>query len=646
MQGLAASKWARKPATPSDPLCPSLSHVAASNTTSQPLLVPLSNSPAFTSVLMSVPIQSPLLTQQPAPAAHQQFCEPLFVLPKKTAVRISASSPTTSSASVAVSASIVSSAITSSPPRFTQSELPAASTLPLPLESASGSSAVFPTRTEERISSADVFFGEDSFTTPGEPEEIFEGESKAKRDSEGLDQLSGPNQPATSLSELNPSLSDIEKLPPISEQTSMANSSTGSRGSAGGSGAFVNPYIAYVAEIDPDGTMDDGRSYVGGARHYVDKPPTKSNPPASYSAARPANSNKTAPPSSRPSTNTAQNQASYKQQPGSSAGSSSKQRSSRSDRGITESRWSGRPLATADMLPEDFFGTAKAVSTPAATSSQRNPSRYEDSPRTESWQTPKTASTAWNEPQPTKFTPVQQSHNYQSGVSRTQPEPRTPSQPHEYQTGVSRTQPEPRTLSQPHEYQLGVSRTQYEPISMIRQEESSTDLYEVKQALDTIPLNSPGHEKEYIRTQTSMSRSQPMYQSFESSRRGSMRNNGAPSQGYTYESDTESSSTYRSHVTSSSRDGFHKPAMSNIEPRYEQTPPQNQGNPLFLQYPIGDGCHVVVAIYVEKDAQSALKRFPNIERTRQESSRRDKTLDEMAVIFKEVLEDEKKNLTG
>ncbi|KAF8939603.1 hypothetical protein BGZ58_009209 [Dissophora ornata] len=87
----------------------------------------------------------------------------------------------------------------------------------------------------------------------------------------------------------------------------------------------------------------------------------------------------------------------------------------------------------------------------------------------------------------------------------------------------------------------------------------------------------------------------------------------------------------------------------NNGPQILRTYPQDDqslGDPLFLQYPIGDGCHMVVAMYVEKDAQSASRRFPNIARARLESSNRTKTPEEVAVIFREALEDEKKNVTG
>lgn len=69
--------------------------------------------------------------------------------------------------------------------------------------------------------------------------------------------------------------------------------------------------------------------------------------------------------------------------------------------------------------------------------------------------------------------------------------------------------------------------------------------------------------------------------------------------------------------------------------------PDLPGDPLFLQYPIGDGCHVVVAMYVERDPAIALRRFPTLQRTRLTSGHKAKTMDQMAAIFQEALEDEK-----
>lgn len=74
--------------------------------------------------------------------------------------------------------------------------------------------------------------------------------------------------------------------------------------------------------------------------------------------------------------------------------------------------------------------------------------------------------------------------------------------------------------------------------------------------------------------------------------------------------------------------------------------PEPPGDPLFMQYPIGDGCYVVLAMYVEKDAATALKRFPTLQRTRLLSAPRARNLEQMANIFKEALEEEKEACLG
>ncbi|KAF9979768.1 hypothetical protein BGZ65_006045 [Modicella reniformis] len=88
-----------------------------------------------------------------------------------------------------------------------------------------------------------------------------------------------------------------------------------------------------------------------------------------------------------------------------------------------------------------------------------------------------------------------------------------------------------------------------------------------------------------------------------------------------------------------SRSDLQQKHGKNEPPRAAQFEPP--GDPLFLQYPIGDGCHVVVAMYVERDPATALRRFPTLQRTRLMSAHKAKTMDQMAAIFKEALEDEK-----
>ncbi|KAI8347816.1 hypothetical protein B0O80DRAFT_191939 [Mortierella sp. GBAus27b] len=65
--------------------------------------------------------------------------------------------------------------------------------------------------------------------------------------------FSHPSQPPTSSSRIS------------SHSTMSANKPSNSPTSS-------NPWQTFVEDADPDGTMDDGRGYVGGPRHYVDNP--------------------------------------------------------------------------------------------------------------------------------------------------------------------------------------------------------------------------------------------------------------------------------------------------------------------------------------------------------------------------------------
>jgi hypothetical protein len=75
-------------------------------------------------------------------------------------------------------------------------------------------------------------------------------------------------------------------------------------------------------------------------------------------------------------------------------------------------------------------------------------------------------------------------------------------------------------------------------------------------------------------------------------------------------------------------------------------PEEIPGDPRFFQYNVGDGCHMVVAMYMERDASTALKRFPQLVRVRNDSSGSVKSVDEVAEIFKSAVLEEKKSLTS
>ncbi|KAF9905348.1 hypothetical protein EC991_001713 [Linnemannia zychae] len=76
------------------------------------------------------------------------------------------------------------------------------------------------------------------------------------------------------------------------------------------------------------------------------------------------------------------------------------------------------------------------------------------------------------------------------------------------------------------------------------------------------------------------------------------------------------------------------------------TPEENTGDPRFFQYNVGDGCHMVVAMYMERDASTALARFPGLARVRNDSSSSVKSVDQVTEIFRSAVIEEKMNITG
>ncbi|KAF9434898.1 hypothetical protein BGZ76_007242 [Entomortierella beljakovae] len=600
MLGLTASKWATHSNSTAYSTCSQdaedmttfssnphlLSPQDSSTKTSSILSIQAtqSNPSVLTPFIMSVPVQSPFGT---APSSSP-LRYPLFVLPKKSIVRITAPLPP--------------SPTLSSTEKNIQKKTPDQSSSSLSTENNqehSGRASTDIIDNKASTSSAEAFFGEEQQSQAydlSNKDPSIKTENPIQHSSYGsIEPHSEPN----SLSEINTSNSTIDKQTPMSKPRTMGGDSQET---------FVNPYAAYVAEIDPEGTMDDGRSYVGGARHYVDDSALRDGhplgPPKSANATSVSAHQRRSPDIQQ---NQTHNKPSNMPPNASSRSSSIKQRGySRSDRDrrMPESRWSGRPLATADTLPEDFFGTAKAISTPTSSSAPKTLPRYEDPSSSSNWSSSR---------QPSTFNAGGRSSS-SSGQFETRGHT---------QTSESRYPP-PRT-----------------PVDDSRSEGYNS--------YDQKPPSSPGYTKYHQHA------GRPQYpnQEFDSARRNgqnedidhSMRTRDVDP----YDSDLESSVS-RVHLSSTSRDMSSNPALASNGNRVEPQPsapqalPIHSGNPLFLQYPIGDGCHVVVAMYVEKDAQTAVKRFPGIERTRQESSRRDKSLDDVAQIFKEALEDEKKNV--
>ncbi|KAG0320422.1 hypothetical protein BGZ99_004509 [Dissophora globulifera] len=371
----------------------------------------------------------------------------------------------------------------------------------------------------------------------------------------------------------------------------------------------VNPYVAYVKQFDPDNTMNDGRSYVGGARHHLDRPTHSGGRPTPH---QPADGWSTTPSGQRASPSQQQHQQPHadntrnnhvqlprqqhqnnqpNQQSSSGFGfqATTRSQSNRSGRdGANTSRWKGQTLSTPSTLPAEFFKTAKPLHPPA----ERSPPAQSGPPAT--GLTHGQVGSASPMPSETNG----RSRNEASGSQNTLPTLDGRSADDSW--AAQGLKPWPNTnQQQQHQRQRGSPQRDSRLAAMdVDQEAAPSDRAE--SVAPRIYSDDEGNVDGDLR-------------------RGGSNSSVAPSpavsrHGYSMEA---------------SRQGSEEP-----------------GDPLFLQYPIGDGCFVVVAMYVERDAHSALRRFPNLPRTRQSSSHKSKTMDDMAALFKEALEDEKKNITG
>ncbi|ORZ27304.1 hypothetical protein BCR41DRAFT_367665 [Lobosporangium transversale] len=352
------------------------------------------------------------------------------------------------------------------------------------------------------------------------------------------------------------------------------SSQRGSRPTNSENGARENPYLAFVAAIDPDGTMDDGRAYVGGARHYVDKavtrsannisnqqsPPTQAQSQVQVQVQTQAQSQVQAPAQTQSQTQSKQQlgssrqpaQHSFKQPP-----QQPKYSTAERVRGSGQSRWSGKPLATANSIPEGFFATAKPV-TPAS-SSNASPQQVKQD--------------------------LSPQHSDSGQFRDHRPETKVPEVQHEFRPRIS----------------------------------------DVQRAMGSVTVNEGNVTKVSQHPEQARSNWNTLATSSETAGWGLLSSRTMPSRAGRFGdiSDDEGS-------------------VSTSRGSHSVVPASNDGDPLYLQYPIGDGCYVTVTIHVDRSAQAARRRIP-IEMPRLQSGYKVQTMEQLANIFKEAVEDEKSN---
>ncbi|KAG0093672.1 hypothetical protein BGZ93_010189 [Podila epicladia] len=404
---------------------------------------------------------------------------------------------------------------------------------------------------------------------------------------------------------------------------------------------FVNPYINYVAEFDPSGTMDDGRSYVGRMSHYVDKSPFKATRDSTNKSQTLRQTQRRAPqpmPNLRSSGRNPTPQTNGKQ---------SRYSTAQSGREYQQSRWSGQPLATSSKLPEGFFGTAKGTTSmpaPPTTASITNASKNtRRSNRGDGWggiqegegcgetrgrdsrdgweESQQQALAAWK----TRHKPIPTAEladiffGTPKDVSTKAPTPEA-----HLRSRTSRTDE--------------LSQMQWGTPQVNRAKSDHYGHESVDQMKDHLGTSGWFTNPAFDRKDRPAQQPQPQPQAPPSSsgirpgeREFVKEQELPPGQKPARLPDP----TCRSEEATRPRD------VTSVPP----CPISQEGDPLLIQYPVGDGCWVKMVVYVERDSKTAYSRLAGIGR-RQISGVKVKTPEQLGEMVKDVIIDEKKNLLG
>ncbi|KAF9953057.1 hypothetical protein BGZ70_000382 [Mortierella alpina] len=281
-----------------------------------------------------------------------------------------------------------------------------------------------------------------------------------------------------------------------------------------------------------------------------------------------------------------------------------------------ENRWAGRPLATTAMFTDDFFSTAKPRSQASSSASLSTATDRSNQVQSQS-------SSGWtdqsNMNHNNNFTPKQDfsaNAHTRSGFS-TGSKPALATAPKSWRDFKQQQDPQQQIYEQQQEQEHYQEQEQAQEQQQQEAQQQQPSQRQPQQASQPLQPPAPQSYQPQIR-------SGPI--------------NGhkkGPPNAWPDEDGGNTTSHQPSAVNSESGRTSRMDAVSDLP-----------DDPLFLQYPIGDGCHVVVAMYVERTAEAAASRFPAMTRKRQESSWKQKSVDEVTTIFKQALTDEKRDVTG
>ncbi|KAF9210305.1 hypothetical protein BGZ59_009615 [Podila verticillata] len=425
-----------------------------------------------------------------------------------------------------------------------------------------------------------------------------------------------------------------------------------------GDPGFVNPYASFVAEIDPSGTMDDGRFYVGRDSHYVDHSPPRTtrgsnNKSQSFrlpqrQTYQPTPNTRPVPPSPTPSRTSAPGRNPTPQTNGKSSRYSTAQRVSQ------QSRWSGQPLVSSSKLPEGFFSTAKGttdtppittttsptttVSTPASTR-RDNRGNGRESQAGESWGESRSAD-GWAEshqraqascrPRQEPITTIESAAVFFGTPKDFHPSAPTPASPTSSWVGMTDELPKQWGTPQPQVNRPEANRNGHRPVDQEKDSSQTSGWFtnpgfdrKIRLPQQPQPQSRPPQPQPQLQPQSSVG-----VRSYE---RGGVKEQDRPP----VQQLRLPESPRRSEETARPRDTL------SVPPR----PSSQDGDPLVIQYPVGDGCWVKMVVYVEHDSKSANSRLPGLGR-RQISGVKTKTPEQLGAMVKDAIVEEKKNLLG
>ncbi|KAG0340347.1 hypothetical protein BG000_000123 [Podila horticola] len=447
-------------------------------------------------------------------------------------------------------------------------------------------------------------------------------------------------------------LDSIRKTPPMAQHTPCkaqnAQLETPTTGSTSkllkpGDPGFVNPYVTYVADLDPSGTMDDGRFYVGRQNHYVDQSPSRITRgstnrnqnfrPPRRQAPQPTSNTKPALPSPTPSWASTSGRRQAPQTNGKSR--------SGIPAVVGQSCWAGRPVGTSCMVVYGFFGTAKATTgttappttAPISSLNTRRGNRGDD------WGGNR-GEEGWGETRGKDGKVESHQRSQVTWKPRDEPIPTAESAQAFFGTpkDIPARAPTPESRSSWTNNSNEIPQTLRDAPQVNRAESDRNGHGSVDQAKDHRGTSGWFTNPAFDRKGQPAQRPRPQSQA-------------PPSSGGVHSGEREVVKGQECPLDQQPARPPEPPRCSEAASMPRDTvsapprPASQEGDPVVIQYPVGDGCWVKMVVYIERDSKTAYSRLSGLGQ-RQMSGVKVKTPEQLGDMVRDIVLDEKKNLLG